>query len=81
MAKYLIDACVLSGYLNAEDSHHEVCKAFFEAHNGERLYFSPLSLFEFQAIRSRRESEGTLDGVPPIKTCTCRRQQHPFRMY
>ncbi len=59
MCKYLIDASVLSGFLNTEDAHHDACFAFFKEHAVERLCFSVHTLFAFKASQGRRLREGS----------------------
>jgi predicted nucleic acid-binding protein len=66
MYEYLIDACVLSGFLNTEDVHHDACLVFFESHAGERFCFSIHTLFEFKASQSRRLCEGTFSPLSPL---------------
>ena len=61
--KYLIDASVLAAYLNEADANHTFSREFFEKHIGEKFFFTPLALFEFEAAASRRKADGTFAGL------------------
>ena len=64
MTQYLIDASVLCGYLNTEDSNHDICKEFFQEYPSNKLFFPILSFFELHASQARRIKEKTFQGLP-----------------
>lgn len=61
--KLLIDNSVMHAFANVKDSHHNICKKFFEEHQNEKLYFSVHSFFEFKASRARRIKGKVFEGM------------------
>lgn len=64
MTQYLIDNSAFHGYANTKDLHHDVCKKFFEDHQGEKLFFPIHTLFEFHASRARKMKGNAFEGLP-----------------
>lgn len=55
--RYALDACVLAGIVNSDDTHHWSCYSFFRnLHDGNAATWvvPGLIFFEFQATQSRR---------------------------